>query len=140
MSKFSSPFLAKSPFNQGKILKKIADEVESWMPTLSPKRKKELDKIQKANPGMTRGNARKQLRASANNPNTNIKNLGAKPPNSNTPAGLGNNEPNYSPPQEDPTPVGMGDQSVNQWHKNKREWTDIGVSGIPGVPSIRNQK
>ena len=139
MSKFSSPFLAKSPFNQGKILKKIADAVESWMPNLNPKRKKELDKIQKANPGMTRGEARKQLRASASNPN--LKNLGAKPPGSSTPstpAGVGNNEPNYSPPPE--TPAGMGDQSVNQWHKNKREWTDIGVSGIPGVPSIRNQK
>jgi len=136
MSKFSSPFLAKSPFNQGKILKKIADEVESWMPTLSPKRKKELDKIQKSNPGMTRGEARKQLRASASNPN--LKNLGAASSQNKTPAGLGNNEPNYSPPPE--TPTGMGDQSVNQWHKNKREWTDIGVSGIPGVPSIRNQK
>ena len=57
-----------------------------------------------------------------------------------TPAGVSDNQPDYKPPQEDPTPAGMGDQSVNQWHKNKREWTDIGVSGIPGVPSIRNQK
>ena len=57
---------------------------------------------------------------------------------SSTPAGVGDNEPNYNPPPE--TPAGMGEQSVNQWHKNKREWTDIGVSGIPGVPSIRKQK
>ena len=65
------------------------------------------------------------------------KNKPNSPPN--TPAGVSDNEPDYKP-QEDPTPAGMGDQSVNQWHKNKREWTDIGVSGIPGVPSIRNQK
>tara|TARA_R110002012_G_scaffold314793_1_gene527853 strand:- start:673 stop:1083 length:411 start_codon:yes stop_codon:yes gene_type:complete len=136
MSKFSSPFLAKSPFNQSNTLKKIADEVESWMPTLSPKRKKELDKIQKSNPGMTRGEAREKLRS--------LKSVGSSstagnPPNT-TPAGISDNKPDYKPPQEDPTPAGMGDQSVNQWHKNKREWTDIGVSGIPGVPSIRNQK
>ena len=56
-----------------------------------------------------------------------------------TPAGVSNNEPNYESPTPE-IPEGMGEQSVNQWHKNKREWTDIGVSGIPGVPSIRNQK
>ena len=56
-----------------------------------------------------------------------------------TPAGVSNNEPNYESPTPE-IPAGMGEQSVNQWHKNKREWTDIGVSGIPGVPSIRKQK
>tara|TARA_R100001163_G_scaffold1277_2_gene1852 strand:- start:617 stop:1126 length:510 start_codon:yes stop_codon:yes gene_type:complete len=56
-----------------------------------------------------------------------------------TPAGVSDNEPNYESPTPE-IPEGMGEQSVNQWHKNKREWTDIGVSGIPGVPSIRKQK